>query len=348
MSAQTQIRGVELLRMADVVTPMALRAAATLRLADLIAGGAHEAGEIAAATNCQPRPLRKLLEHLCALGVLREEPPGSYEVDELGFPLLSENDHLGVRPFLDIDHVVGRAELSLVEILHTLRTGGPAYEGAHGRNLWDDLDGGVAVGGMEAFVRTNPGFDADLIVDGYDWSAVESVVDVGGNSGALVSALLRAHPHLRATLVDLPCFARMAERSLELAGLADRCQVVGSSFFDPLPPGADVYLVSAILADWDDDRAIAILRRCAEAAGDGGVVLLAEVHLSAAHADPVERTAVALRLEASMGNPDRTVSDLEALAAGAGLEVAWRGLDSPVRSVMALRPVQVAAGRSAR
>ncbi len=334
--------------MADIVTPMALRAAATLRLADHIAGGARSVAEIAAATNSHPRPLRKLLEHLCALGVLREEAPGAYAVDELGLPLLSENDDLGVRPFLDVDHVVGRAELSMVELLHTVRTGGHAYEGAHGRNLWDDLDGGVAVGGMEAFTHTSPGFDAGLVVDGYDWSAVGSFVDVGGNSGALVTALLRAHPHLRATLVDLPCFARIAQRNLELAGLADRCQVVGSSFFDPLPPGADVYLISAILADWEDDRAIAILRRCAEAAGEQGLVLLAEVHLSAAHADPVARTAVALRLEAAMGNPDRTVRDLEALAANAGLEVAWRGQGSPVRSVMALRPALVATGRSAR
>lgn len=343
-----QARGLELLRAADLVTPMAIRAAATLRLADHVASGVTTPEALAVATGCQPRPLRKLLDHLCALGVLRAGPGGTVEIGDLGTPLLSAHDHLGIRPFLDVEHVLGRAEMALVELLHTLRTGASAYEGQHGRNLWDDLDRCAGAQGMEAFARPAAAFDADLVIHGYDWSSAAHVVDVGGNGGALLAGLLRAHPHLRGTLLDLPCFADIARGTMRQAGLADRCTVVGGSFFDPLPHGADVYLVSAILADWDDEQATAILRRCAEAAGGTGAVLLAEVHLSAAHEDPIERTAVSLRLEASMGDPDRSVDDLEKLARKAGLDVAWRGAHSQVRSLLELRPVEATVRPGAR
>jgi predicted O-methyltransferase YrrM len=325
---------VALLERADLVTPMALRVAATLRLADHIVSGSVDVASLAARTGAEVRPLRKVLEHLVALGIFAKSG-SEYTVTEAGRPLLSSADDLGVRQFLDVEHVVGRSELSLVALLHTVRTGGAAYEGRYGRGLWEDLVlQGDAVRGIEAFQRDTVLFDAELVVNSYDWAGVNTVVDVGGNTGAMTVALLRAHPHLQATVVDLPCFAEPARANLRRQGLADRAEFISGDFFEALPPGHDVYLLSAILADWDDDAAVRILRCCASAAAPSGRVLLAEVHLQAAHADPIRTTAAAIRLEASMGNPDRTPGDLMSLAGRAGLTVTWRGPSSPVRSVL--------------
>ena len=85
-----------------------------------------------------------------------------------------------------------------------------------------------------------------------------------------------ATPHLRGTLADLPETAARARQYLAGLGLDDRCEVVGQSFFDPLPAGADAYLLSRIIHDWDDAAASAVLRRCAEAAGSTGRVLVIE------------------------------------------------------------------------
>lgn len=334
-AADLQSAAVALLHQADLLTPAALRATATLRIVDRVTDGAATVGALARATATQERPLRKLLDHLVALDLLTTDGD-RYDVTPAGRLLGSDMDHLGVRPMLDVEHVIGRSELAVLDLLHTLRTGGPAFE-SRGHGLWDDIDRSGRAEDVTPFVRELPGFDAELVVTAFDWSAVTSFVDVGGNTGALTRALLQAHPHLRGTVVDLACFAASAQELLAGHGLADRSEVVAQSFFESLPAGRDVYLLSAILADWADPDAIRVLQRCREALAPGGSVLVAEVHLRPDHPEPRARTAAALRIEASMGHPDRTTADLAHLAAAAGLRVGWEGPASPVRSLVALQ-----------
>ncbi|MFE7541886.1 methyltransferase [Streptomyces platensis] len=335
----------QLLQMANLITPMTLRVAATLRLADHVAAGAVSVPDLARRTGCAERPLRKIMDHLVAIGVMRrtsehalEGSEGSFALGVLGMPLLSEHDALGVRPLLDLDNLAGRVEMAMTHLLHTVRTGQAAYEGARGKNLWDDINESPArFGSLDAFEKNTAAFDAELVLNGFDWSTVRTVVDVGGNSGALMTAVLQAYPHLQGTLVDLPQFADMAARNFRAAALADRTTVVGGSFFDPLPAGQDVYLISAILADWDDKQSVEILRNCAQAAGPAGRVLLAEVHMEPVSTDPEQRSRIALWLEASMGNPDRTVAELTALGGAAGLEAAAEPQMTEVRSLIEFR-----------
>src|SRR4029453_9354512 len=110
--------------------------------------------------------------------------------------------------------------------------------------------------------------------------------------GALLAALLREHPDLRGTVLDLPGAAETARTALTAAGLADRADIVASSFFDPLPPGAGGYLLCAVMHDWDDGSARAILRRCAEAAGTHGGVFVVEKFVT----DSDHRTEMDLRV----------------------------------------------------
>src|SRR5262245_18507351 len=114
------------------------------------------------------------------------------------------------------------------------------------------------------------------LIAGYDWASVRHVADIGGGNGTLLMAVLAAYPHLLGTLVDRPASVANAERNFAAAGLANSVTTVAGSFFEPLPTDADVYLLSGILHDWDDQRAGLILRRCAEAAGATGKVLVLE------------------------------------------------------------------------
>lgn len=145
------------------------------------------------------------------------------------------------------------------------------------------------------------------------------MVDVGGGNGALLAAMLREHPALRGTVLDLPGAADAARTALTAAGLADRTEVVAGSFFDPLPAGAGGYLLSAVLHDWDDQAARAILRRCAQAAGTHGRVLVVEK--IGADGESL-RTGMDLRVLAYFGGRERGVAELAALAAASGLSVA--------------------------
>jgi 2,7-dihydroxy-5-methyl-1-naphthoate 7-O-methyltransferase len=101
------------------------------------------------------------------------------------------------------------------------------------------------------------------------------------------------------------------------AGVEDRVQIVPGSFFDPLPRGGDVYLLSGVLIDWPDREAAAILRRCADAAGPASLVLIAEQR-------SVEPSAAAdenLRILLLVGGQARTPEQFRALIRAAGLKI---------------------------
>ncbi|GAB7182137.1 hypothetical protein ATKI12_1968 [Kitasatospora sp. Ki12] len=326
-------RAERLVELADLLRPSAIRAAATLGVADHIAAGADSTEALARLTGARADALDALLRYLVTLELLDRDADGRYALTEAAGPL-REDHPFSVRELLRSDGVTGRSDLALVDLVHTVRTGEPAHVGLFGRGYWESVnEGGSAA---EAIARASSGqlvFDAQLILDGYDWSGVRSVVDVGGNTGTILISLLRRHPHLRGTLVDLPSTARVAERNLAAAGLAERSDAAPGSFFDPLPKGRDVYLLSAILGDWNDEDAVAILRRCAEAAGPSGKVLLADVSLDVVMRGP-EGPRMELWLRAMMPTPVRSVADLKRLAERAGLRVGWEGPVTPVRSLI--------------
>jgi len=143
---------------------------------------------------------------------------------------------------------------------------------------------------------------------------VRTVVDVGGGTGAMLAEILCARPHIRGTLVDVP---RVVASSIEIfaaAGVTDRVITSGQSFFDPLPAGADLYLLRGILNDWPDQEAIAILRRCADAAHpDGRVVVLKSVG-----ANPGGGLSIEMIL---LGGKHRSVDEFRVLANHSGLEI---------------------------
>lgn len=328
----------KLLSMAGLLAPAAIRAAATLGVADHLAAGARTSAEVAERAGTRPDVTDALLRYLADLGLLRAVD-GGFELTEVGAPLRSDH-RFSVRPLLRNDGLFGGSALGLMHLDHTVRTGEPGYAAEFGRRYWDAVNTDPAfVGEWEEQARAADraadgplAWDAGAIVDGYDWSTVRRVVDVGGHLGAITLALLRAHPHLHGTLVDLPNVAAQAARRLAASDVAGRATVVTGSFFDPLPADADVYLLSAILADWSDDDAVLILKRCREAAGERGRVLLAEVIM------PAPNAAAELELRSMMPAPTRTVEQLEALATAAGFTVTWRGPQTPVRVLLELTP----------
>lgn len=299
---------------------MALRVAATLRVADYIAGGASTAPELVALTHADADALDRLLRHLVIVGVLnRDTSDDRYKLTDRGQPL--RDDHpSGLRALLDIEGALGRADLAFVHLLHSIRAGDAAFPVLFGRPFWDDLASDET---RQASYDVQMGHDvaiwAKAIVPVYDWASLGHVVDVGGGNGTLLAALLRAHPTLRGTVFDQPGTADAARETLSAAGVADRSDVVSGSFFDPLPVGAGGYLLSAILHNWNDEAVRAILRRCAAAAGTFGSVFVIE-KTGADGESP--RTDMDLRVLVYMGGRERGVAELSALAAACDLNVA--------------------------
>lgn len=300
--------------LADLTTPMTIRVAATLRIADHIADGTTELADLAALTKVDKDALGRVMRHLAAVGVFHQPAPGSYALADLGKQLCHQGAG-DARTWLDLNNAVGRLDLALVTLLDVVRTGQPTYGDTWGeldadRPLSDSFDDQMASGAA----AKAPG-----LIRGYDWASVRHVVDVGGGNGTLLTALLQAYPHLRGTVVDRPGPADNARQRLADAGLSDRGDVSPQSFFDALPTGGDVYLLSGILHDWDDEHAGRILRRCAEAAGAGKVLVMeslvdnSEIRSSTTDMD--------LLMLVTTGGRARAVGDLAEMGKAAGLAV---------------------------
>jgi SAM-dependent methyltransferase len=307
--------------MADLVTPMAIRVAATLRIADQIERGRRTAAELAESAGVDADSLDRVLRHLDRVGVLSRDDSGVYALTARG-DMLRDDHPNRLRSVLDLEGAVGRAELSFAQLLHAVRTGEPAFPVQFGRSFWDDLRSDAARSdSFDAQMGADVAAWAPAILSVYDWGSLGEVVDVGGGNGTLLIELLAAHPDLRGTVLDLPGPAEAARRALTAAGLANRSNVVAGSFFDPLPPGADGYLLTAIVHDWNDDAAHAILQRCREAAGaDARVFVIEKIGVDGM----TPNTEMDLRMLAYLGGRERSLRELTALTDDAEFRVVAR------------------------
>jgi hypothetical protein len=323
--------------LADLFTPMAVRVAATLHLPDHVAAGADSVPALAQRTGSDPDALGRLVDHLVTVGLLRRGGTDALSLTDLGEEL--REGHPGnARAWLDLEGSVGRAELSALRLLDAVRTGRPAYPLTYGRGFWEDLAARpVLAESFDALMASRLRSEMPGVVAGYDWGALGHVIDVGGGDGTLLAAILAARPGLRGTLVELAGPAEAAAATFAAAGVGERCEIVAGSFFEQLPAGADAYVLSGVLHDWDDEHALAILRRCAAAADTTGRVLVIEEGLLEDGAASGLRTEMNLRMLAYTGGRERTLVDLERLASDAGLRISAVHRATRYRSVIDLR-----------
>lgn len=299
-------------RMAGLATPMALRVAVTLGLPDRLLGDEATAEELAVELNVAPVALDLLLEHLTTLGVIARTATG-YRTTEYGANLCADNAFTNI--LLRLDSAAGRAELAFVELAHSIATGEAAYPRRYGKDFYTDLAEHPHLG--ESFDRQMTlriRAQIPRIVANFDWSRFATIVDVGGGPGTLLAAILTAHPQLHGHLVDLPPTAAAARDTFSAHDLTDRTEVTAGSFFDPLPSGADAYLLVDILHNWDDEHAHRILARCVEAAHPASRVLVIETA-----GGPRANSEMDLAMLVIYGSRDRQVDELRTLAAAHGL-----------------------------
>lgn len=325
---------VDLFALSDFRTPWCLHVAATVRVADYLQDGPGRIDDLAARCGCDATYLGLVLRHLAASGVFEEPAPGRFALNDAARPLLEPAVRLG----LDLDGIGGRMAHGWGTLLTLVRTGRPGYADVFGRPFWDDLGAHPAIGAdFDALMgpRGHGAPDPDVLLD-EDWAAVKTVVDVGGGTGAMLAAILQAHPHLTGTLVDLPATLARAEPELRQPDLASRTRLVGQSFFDPLPPGADLYLLVKVVGNWSDDPLHDLLVRCADAAGaEGRVVIVGGVA-------PPDAAAPQLTIETVLlGGMTRGLAAFTAIAARAGLDVRRHGRNRAGRFLVECR----AAGR---
>jgi len=306
-------QSVDLDALSDLQTPWCIHVVTTLRIAEHIAAGTTAIDDLALLADCDADALGSVLSHLARKGVFYQTAPGQFALNAAARGLLDPSRRIG----LDLEGIGGRMAYAWGTLLTYVRTGAPAYHELFGAPFWEDLDAHPDIGASFDALMGQLGHgtpDPEVLITG-GWDAVRTVVDVGGGTGGLLAQILRARPGIHGTLVDLPRAVARSGEIFEAAGVADRVTTIGQSFFDPLPAGADLYLLMMILNDWPDREVTAILSRCAEAARPSCRIMVS------GGVSPEDAPSGLTVERVLVGGKDRGVAQFRELAHAAGLTV---------------------------
>lgn len=254
-------------RIGGAMVTQAIYVAAKLGIADQLTLGACKAEDLAQRVQADAGTLKRVLRFLVANGVFVEHEDGRFGLNRAAESLQSGHPR-SLRPSaIRAGEGMWNVAARLLDVVQTGRTpnGATFFDGVAATTFASRMGGSIA-GLGEAIAQL------DCV------KRARTIVDVGGGHGALLAAVLRTHPQLRGVLFDRAATIDAAHSFLEEAGVRDRCELVAGDFFEAVPKGGDVYVLSWILHDWDDARAKQILRACREAAPNA-TLLIVEVLL---------------------------------------------------------------------
>ncbi|WP_082558294.1 methyltransferase [Kitasatospora sp. MBT66] len=300
----------------------ALAACARLRLPDAVPPGEPiDRAALARRTGTDPRALATLLRYLAMLGVVTAEGE-RVRLTEVG-ALLREDAPASMRPLALM--YGGPFYRSFGALDHTVRTGETAFDHLFGENHFDHFARDPELADLfdRSMAASTRMFDPVPAHPALAAAAARpdggTVVDVAGGNGELLARVLTAHPGLRGVLLERPHAVDAARRTMAEAGCADRCSYRVGDFAD-VPAGGDVYLLSRVLHDWDDDRCRAILRHCERAMPAHADLLIVE-RLLPADGSASLATAWDVHMMCNVGGRERRADHYADLLAAAGLDL---------------------------
>jgi len=284
----------------------ALALVADLRVADALTAGPRSVDDVAREVGADPDTLHRLLRALASDGVFAEEERGMFRNTEAS-EVLRRGDGWD-----DFAHLFGGVWLRAVGELDA--SSEPSFSKVFGTDFWSWLadhpderaafDRAMVQGGEDRVER----------LAGLDWRGDELVVDIGGGNGSLLVELVRRQPGLRGIVFDLP------ETNRDEEALGDRIEFVAGDFFERVPVG-EVYILSTILHDWDDERATAILRTIRAAAPATARLLVIETVLPPGN-EPHGAKWLDLLMLTLFAGRERDEAQWRALLAAGGFEPA--------------------------
>jgi SAM-dependent methyltransferase len=292
----------------------ALRVIIELGIPDLLAVSEQSVDELATATQSDADALYRVMRLLAPEGLFREVLPRHFELTEVGAVLRS--DRPGPGDFVRM--INSEPYLAFEQLLHSVRTGKPAFDKVFGSPRFDWLSEHPEQAALfqRAMVALSLGSN-EAVADAYDFTPFARVVDVGGGHGQLLSAILARNPHLRGVLFDLPSGVAAAQQGA--GGDLPRTEFVAGNFFESVPDG-DIYVIKKVVHDWNDERAAVIMRNCRKAMQPNGKVLLAETLVPPGD-EPDRIKSIDVVMLVVTGGLERTEAQYASLFDAAGLRL---------------------------
>lgn len=297
----------------------ALHVGAKLAVFDALCDGPKTTREIAEALRANEPALHRLLRFLTAVGVLHEDEAGRFACTPLGDLLRS--DHPQSARALAVMYGEPMWWKAWGDLFHTLKSGRPGFDSAHGATLFDYLDrhaGDAAI--FNAAMTSASNVDLLSILSAYDFSGFARIVDVAGGHGALLRGILERCPNVTGVLCDLPSVLSGARAPVQ-AGVASRYKMCTANMFESVPPGGDAYILKRIVHDWSDAEAVQLLTNVRRAILAGGKLLAMEAVVKSPN-QPDPAKWMDLNMLAMLSGRERTEAEYGELYAAAGFRLA--------------------------
>lgn len=317
----------------DYQSACILAAAADLNLFEAFAGKTLRADEVAGKLATNLRGTKILLDALTALELL-EKAEGGYALSTGVGELLTRR---GSGSVLAMAQHQANCLRRWAQLAVVVKTGAPAERRPSVRG--EEADEAAFIGAMHDIC----GPLAPALVEELGALEFTHLLDLGGASGTWTMAFLSSYPRVKATLFDLPRVIPLARRRLADAGLAARVEFVAGDFYsDPLPGGADLVWISAIVHQNSRAQNRDLFRAVFEVLAGGGRVLIRDVLMDDARTSPAYGALFAVNmLVATESGGTFTFSELrEELEAAGFVEVTVLRHDEAMDSVVSARKRQ--------
>lgn len=310
----------------------AIHVAAVLGVADHLSEIPLAIDELAELVEADSTSLYRLMRALAALGIFNENTNKEFSIAPLGAWLRSDADP-SVRPWAMFLAEPSRWQ-TWGNLLHNVQTGENSFKTVHGVDCWEYRRRHPEQAALfQAAMTTNSRWIDQQIAVACKIEASQHIGDIGGGEGSLLTEILRIHPQLKGTLFDQPHVVDRAKTILNMAGVLDRCRVIGGDLFSELPQGCDMLILKYVLHDWNDSDCIAILKGCQQAIKTGSKVIVIEYILA-----PPNRGLHAKMSDLNMmlgpGGKERTVDEYRFLLSAAGLSLVSVEATSTMLSIL--------------
>lgn len=251
-----------------------LYAGAVLGLFDRLAVSALTEEEIARDIGADPDAVARLVRALVELGLIEHDARGRCALTPTSL-LLVTNVEGSVRA--ELMHALHDTSwLPWGNLANAVKSGASPFPDLFGRSAWDHRRADPESAAVfHAMAEDRSRRDVEYVLDNLGPGGARSIVDAGGGTGRMMAALLAHWPDASGVILERAEVAADAARSIDDAGLANRCSVETGDFFQEIPHG-DIVLLKAILHNHDDERALTILRNARQALSPRGRVVIVE------------------------------------------------------------------------
>ena len=300
---------------------------AELGIADQLKDGPLAVSALATASGADPGALYRVLRTLSGLGVFSELADQRFQNSPLSETLRSDVPGSVRNLACWLGHPMHWRVTGNLD--HSVRTGRPSVNKDHPDQspfavLSRDPSAQAA---FNAAMTGHSQAAGQAIVNAYDFTPFRRIVNVGGGHGTLSLMIAKVAPAARIVINDLPHVVEGARGNIAAAGLADRIEVAGGSFFDSVPGPADLCVLKWILHLCDDASARRILGHCRAALEPGGKLIVCEM-LVTGGPDSLPARIMDIEMLIGTGGRERTEGEFARLFQDSGLQLA-RVIETP-------------------